>query len=167
MDATVVAAAAVGPAAADEEFRQLVVAEAQRKASTYYYTAGLECKVVSASCSERSMTVELTVDAGMISSAQVLDEGLVGTIADYWTSTLITATSGGKHALTTSLSVQALRPVAEGATVHVVCTATESSAGSAPHATARFVLASDPTLVVALAAHTKFFKALPQKQPAP
>ncbi|KAJ2766150.1 hypothetical protein IWQ57_004491 [Coemansia nantahalensis] len=151
----------------DEVFRQLVAETAQRKASTYYYTAGLDCRVVGASRRERSATVELTVGAEMISSARCLDEGLVGTIADFWTSTLITVASGGKDALTTTLSVQALRPVCPGAVVHVVCTAAQSTPGAAPHAIARFVLAADPTAVLALATHTKFFKPLPRKLPAP
>ncbi|KAJ2777282.1 hypothetical protein H4R18_005230 [Coemansia javaensis] len=154
-------AAASGNGDDDDEFRRLVAETARKKDSVYYYAAGLQASVVGASRAERTATVELTVGPGEICSAGCLDEGLAGTIADYWTSALITAVNGDRSALTTALSVQVLKPVVPSTAIRVVCTATEAGAGEAPHATARFVLASDPTHVLATAAHTKFFKPLP------
>ncbi|KAJ2158753.1 hypothetical protein GGF46_003534 [Coemansia sp. RSA 552] len=142
----------------DEGFRQLVATTARNKDSHYYYTAELDARVVSASLSDRTAVIEFIAGTAEICSSNCLDEGLVGTIADYWTSTLITAVNGGRGAVTTTLSVQALRAVEPGTRIHVICTATEPDSRPMPYATARFVSAQDHGDVLALATHTKFFK---------
>ncbi|KAJ2327860.1 hypothetical protein GGI00_004349 [Coemansia sp. RSA 2681] len=139
----------------DEEFRLLVASTARSKESHYYYSGDLAANVVSADISRRSCVVELTVAEPEISDAGCLDEGLVGTAADYWTSALITALSQGRSALTTSLAVQALKPIAPGAKLYMTCTATDALQ---PHAVATFA-APDDSAVYAVATHTKFFKA--------
>ncbi|KAJ2791517.1 hypothetical protein H4R20_006859 [Coemansia guatemalensis] len=141
----------------DEQFRQLLIDTAHNKDSRYYRTAELSAQVVSASSAQQSMTVELTADAGEICSAKCLDEGLVATLADFWTSTLITALNNGKGAVTTSLSVQALSPIEPATKIHIVCTAAGGN-HSLPFATARFVSAANPSNVLATATHTKFFR---------
>ncbi|KAI9479702.1 hypothetical protein BX667DRAFT_494522 [Coemansia mojavensis] len=143
----------------DEEFRRLVDTTARNKDSVYYYTAELETHLVEASAANRSVTVELTIQDTDIGPAGVLDEGLVSTIADFWTSALITAVNGGRGALTTTLNVQALKPVSPGTKIHVICSATAPDSRPMPFATARFVSAADYDDVLAVATHTKFFKA--------
>ncbi|KAJ2900703.1 hypothetical protein GGI21_003629 [Coemansia aciculifera] len=139
----------------DDEFKLLVASTAKAKESHYYYSGDLSAHVVSASFAQRLCVVELTVAESEISDAGCLDEGLVGTAADYWTSTLITALSQGRSALTTSLTVQALKPIAKGTKLHIVCTANDSLQ---PHAVATFACASDTSAVYAVATHTKYFK---------
>ncbi|KAJ2479219.1 hypothetical protein IWW56_003234, partial [Coemansia sp. RSA 2131] len=96
---------------ADEEFRLRVAAVAKHKDSIYYRTAELDARVIAASSTGPSATIELMIGENEICNAECLDEGLVSTIADFWTSTLITAANGGKGAVTTTLSVQALKPI--------------------------------------------------------
>ncbi|KAJ2828255.1 hypothetical protein GGI24_002436, partial [Coemansia furcata] len=134
-----------------EEFRLLVASTAQSKESHYYYSGGLTANVISANFSQRSCVVELTATDTEISDAGCLDEGLVGTAADYWTSALITALSQGRSALTTSLSVQALKPIAPGTVLHMTCTTTEATQ---PHAIATFAAAAESSDVYAVATHT-------------
>ncbi|PIA17221.1 hypothetical protein COEREDRAFT_80577 [Coemansia reversa NRRL 1564] len=141
----------------DEQFRQLIIDTAHNKDSRYYRTAEVSAQVISASRFQQSMTVELTADEGDICSAKCLDEGLVATLADFWTSTLITVLNNGKGAVTTSLSVQALRPIKPATKIHIICTATGGN-HTLPFATARFVSASNPSDVLATATHTKFFR---------
>ncbi|KAJ1756378.1 hypothetical protein LPJ69_004792 [Coemansia sp. RSA 1752] len=143
---------------ADEEFRLQVSAVANHKDSTYYRTAELDAHVIDASLTGLSATIELTIGENEICNAECLDEGLVSTIADFWTSTLITAANGGKGAVTTTLSVQALKPIYSGTKIHVICTASEPESRPMPYATARFVNAANHNDIFALATHTKFFK---------
>ncbi|KAJ2746102.1 hypothetical protein GGI20_001654 [Coemansia sp. BCRC 34301] len=138
----------------DKEFRELVANTAKSKESHYYYSGELAASVVSADYARRQCVVELTVDVSEISDAGCLDEGLVGTVADYWTSALITALSQGRSALTTSLSVQALKPIAPGTKLQLTCTVSDALQ---PHAIATFA-ASENSAVYAVATHTKFFK---------
>ncbi|KAJ2406117.1 hypothetical protein H4218_006416 [Coemansia sp. IMI 209128] len=138
-----------------EEFRQLVVNTAQSKESHYYYSSGLVATVVSADFAGRSCVVELTATESEISDAGCLDEGLVGTVADYWTSALITALNQGRSALTTSLTVQALKPIDPGSVLHMTCAATDARQ---PYATAILAAAGESSDVYAVATHTKFFK---------
>ncbi|KAJ2304418.1 hypothetical protein IWW51_004852 [Coemansia sp. RSA 2702] len=143
----------------DEEFRLLVAEIAQHKDSAYYRAAHLDARVASASRDARSIVVEFTARDSEIGHARCLDEGLVATVADFWTSALITAISGGRGAVTTTLSVQALKHLTAGTRVHVLCSATSPDSHAMPYATARFVSAADHNDVLALATHTKFFKA--------
>ncbi|KAJ2082538.1 hypothetical protein H4R24_001483 [Coemansia sp. RSA 988] len=141
----------------DAKFKQLVIDTADIKDSRYYRTAELSAQVISASSAQQSITVELTAGAGEICSAKCLDEGLVATLADFWTSTLITAVNNGKGAVTTSLSVQALKPIEPATKIHIVCCAAGGS-HLLPFATARFVSANNPSNVLATATHTKYFR---------
>ncbi|KAJ2338457.1 hypothetical protein GGH92_007161 [Coemansia sp. RSA 2673] len=141
----------------DAEFAQAVADIAKAKESHYYYSAGLKASVVSADRTLNSCVVELTVSQSEISASGCLDEGLVATVADYWTSALITAVAGGQSALTTSLAVHALKPIAPGTVIHLRCSVTDPKL-QLPHATAVFASAANNTDVYALATHTKFFK---------
>ncbi|KAJ1992670.1 hypothetical protein EDC05_002613 [Coemansia umbellata] len=67
---------------ADTKLLERAIDEASRKKSHYYYSAALEARVVAASEATHTITIEFTaVDS--ISSAGYLDEGFVGTVADY------------------------------------------------------------------------------------
>ncbi|KAJ2724856.1 hypothetical protein GGI07_001709 [Coemansia sp. Benny D115] len=139
------------------DFRDHVSKLAQAKQSHYYYSACLESHVVSADRKQRQMTVEIAVGDGEISSAGCMDEGLVATVADYWTSTLISAVNDNKGSVTTSLTVQGLRPIVAGTLVHIICEAANTPDGSMPCATAKFVNAADYRHVYAVVSHTKYF----------
>ncbi|KAI8320985.1 hypothetical protein GQ54DRAFT_198091 [Martensiomyces pterosporus] len=144
---------------AKEEFRQLVDSTARGKESHYYYSAGIPADVISADPATRSIVVRVTATENEISCSGSLDEGVVSTIADYWTSTLITAVNGGKSAVTTSLGVQALKRIEPGTVLHIKCQATDAALAM-PHATATFASAENEGDVYALATHTKYFKPL-------
>ncbi|KAJ1720318.1 hypothetical protein LPJ53_005049, partial [Coemansia erecta] len=105
------------------EFRDYVAQIAGEKKSHYYYSAELLATPISADRAARTLTVRTTVSEAEIATSGCIDEGLVATVADYWTSTLLSAVHGGKSSVTTSLSVQTPRPIAPGTPVDIICTA--------------------------------------------
>ncbi|KAJ2559558.1 hypothetical protein EV175_000281 [Coemansia sp. RSA 1933] len=131
--------------AADQQLQQRATSEAEGKRSHYYYTMKPQAQVVGASAERNEITVALGDCGGM-------DEGVLATAADFWTSVVISATNGGRQSVTTSLAVQTLGQMGSLA-VHVVCRAANGHA--VPAASAVFVAASDPSAVYATAAHTK------------
>ncbi|KAJ1965470.1 hypothetical protein GGI12_000742 [Dipsacomyces acuminosporus] len=143
----------------DEDFRRLVIDTAAKKKSHYYYSAEIPCKVVEADPAANSIVVEMTATEREIACSGCLDEGVVGTVADYWTSTLISVVNQGKSAVTTSLGVQALKPIRLGTKLHIRCRVTDTGLNM-PHAIATFASSVDDNDVYALATHTKYFKPL-------
>ncbi|KAJ2364190.1 hypothetical protein IW150_006545 [Coemansia sp. RSA 2607] len=148
-------------AAECDEFRDLVLRIAHEKQSHYYYSAELPATPVAADPTKRTLTVRTTLTSAELTGSGCIDEGVAATVADYWTSALLTAVHGGKSSVTTSLSVQAPRRVAPGTPVDVVCSALDHCGSrDMPCATALFVAAEDHLQVFAVATHTKYFKPL-------
>ncbi|KAJ1814852.1 hypothetical protein LPJ56_004735 [Coemansia sp. RSA 2599] len=142
-----------------EAFVDYVRELASGKKSHYYYSGKVDARVIAADRAAQTVTTRLTLGNDEINEAGYIDEGVVGTVADYWTSTLISAVHEGRSSVTTSLGVQSIRPVrAMQTTVDVECQVSGRCVTGSPHAVARFVDASDRQVVYAVVAHTKFFK---------
>ncbi|KAJ1877858.1 hypothetical protein H4R99_005705 [Coemansia sp. RSA 1722] len=149
----------MGVGTGTNEFIRYVKDLASGKKSHYYYSAELEALVIAADPIKQTLTVRVTLGDEEINEAGYIDEGVAGTVADYWTSTLISAVHEGRSSVTTSLGVQTIRPVpAADTAIDVVCQASGYCGSANPHAVARFVDASDHQLVYAVVTHTKFFK---------
>ncbi|KAJ1948058.1 hypothetical protein EC988_005325 [Linderina pennispora] len=141
----------------NEQYRQLVIDTARHKSSHYYYSAEVPAQVISADAQSRSAVIQTTVTDSEICASGCIDEGWVATVADYWTSTMISVANEGKSAVTTSLSVQAVKSIEPGCVVLIKCQVTDTGL-SMPHAIATFE--SESGDIYALATHTKFFKPL-------
>ncbi|KAJ2401352.1 hypothetical protein GGI23_001454 [Coemansia sp. RSA 2559] len=131
--------------AEDRQLQQQATAEAAGKQSHYYFSMEPQAQVVGACASRNEITVALKQEGAA-------DEGVVATVADFWTSVAISATNGGRQAVTTALTVQTLRPLAPDTTVHVVCRA---AGGRAAAASALFADPADAAAPYATAVHTK------------
>ncbi|KAJ1737745.1 hypothetical protein LPJ72_000214 [Coemansia sp. Benny D160-2] len=146
----------------DRELMQLASEEASQKRSHYYYSMDPQARVIGASAERSEITVELSLDqqCGDQSALIQLDEGMVATAADFWTSVVISAVSGGRQSVTTSLTVQTTRArVRQGVrSVRVVCRATSADESAAPAASAMFVDPEDPEIVYATVLHSKAWK---------
>ncbi|KAJ2520794.1 hypothetical protein GGI11_002197 [Coemansia sp. RSA 2049] len=146
----------------DRELMQLASEEASQKRSHYYYSMDPQARVIGASAERSEITVELSLDqqCGNQSALIQLDEGVVATAADFWTSVVISAVSSGRQSVTTSLTVQTTRArVRQGVQpVCVVCRATSADNSAAPAASAMFVDPEDPDIVYATALHSKAWK---------
>ncbi|KAJ1646949.1 hypothetical protein J3B02_005883 [Coemansia erecta] len=141
------------------DFIEYVSSIASGKKSHYYYSADLSVQVIAGDQAQQTITARLVASDLEINEAGYIDEGVVSTIADYWTSTLISAVHEGRSSVTTSLSVQSIRPVrTAGTVVDVICQASGLCLSGNPHAVARFVDAEDYRVVYSVVTHTKFFK---------
>ncbi|KAJ1666063.1 hypothetical protein IW140_003653 [Coemansia sp. RSA 1813] len=140
---------------ADHELQQQATDEALRKQSHYYYSMDPQAQVIGAAADRDEIAVEFGLLQNETGVVRYLDEGLVATVADFWTSVVISATNGGRQSVTTSLTVQLLKPLVSDTTqaVHVVCRATNGP--EIPGAMASFVDPADPAIVYATAVHTK------------
>lgn len=142
------------------DFIQLVQDIAQAKTSHYYYTAELITKVTRAQFRDTStLTVEFIITADELNGG-CLDEGLMATVADYWTSVLISAvqTKLNHHkttSVTTSLTVHASgQPIELGTPVHLVCSFTPIGNSVMSYAVAQFVCGEGTILAEVL--HSKY-----------
>ncbi|KAJ1721180.1 hypothetical protein LPJ53_004257, partial [Coemansia erecta] len=110
-----------------------------------------------------TLTLHLTVRDHHLNSAGTLDEGMVATLADNYTTYLLIAHSLARDpakmpiSVSVSLCVQALAPVTPGTTIQIVCRA-GNTALQKPHASAVFADLRDPDVVYATASHTKHLK---------
>ncbi|KAJ2238000.1 Acyl-coenzyme A thioesterase 13 [Coemansia sp. RSA 485] len=127
------------------------------------YGSDTDLEIISSDPNHGTLTLKLIVDDHHLNESGTLDEGLVATLADNYTTYLLIA-----HSLATKpdtmpisvsvcLSVQALAPVSPGTIIHLVCRIGNDRL-TKPHAFAVFVDAKNPNVVYARASHTKHNK---------
>ncbi|KAJ2384610.1 hypothetical protein GGI05_004950 [Coemansia sp. RSA 2603] len=110
-----------------------------------------------------TLTLHLTVCSHHLTAAGTLDEGMVATLADNYTTYLLIAHSLALDpakmpiSVSVSLTVQALAPVSPGTVLQIVCRAGNAELQK-PFAEAVFADCSDPSVVYARASHTKHLK---------
>ncbi|KAJ1814709.1 hypothetical protein LPJ56_004777 [Coemansia sp. RSA 2599] len=127
------------------------------------FGSDLDISMVSSDPAQGELALELVIQAHHLTDAGTLDEGLVATLADNYTTyvliahSLATAPEAMPISVSVCLSVQALAPVAPGTKVHLVCRAGNRELAR-PHASAEFVDAADRDVVYARASHTKHLK---------
>ncbi|KAJ1796459.1 hypothetical protein LPJ59_003739, partial [Coemansia sp. RSA 2399] len=108
--------------------------------------------------------LRLHVDEQHITEGGVLDEGLVATVADNWTSYVLVAQMAAKQpalppfSVSTSISVRTLQRIRPGASIDIEC-CVPCATPLKPSVTAVFRDANTPDIVYAVAAHTKEHKA--------
>ncbi|KAJ2327861.1 hypothetical protein GGI00_004350 [Coemansia sp. RSA 2681] len=128
--------------------------------------------VIHATDIERGLlTLKLCVEEQHIGAGGTLDEGLVATLADNYTTYLLIAHSLAlrpEHmpiSVSVCLSAQALAPIRAGTLIDIVCRVTNAELDK-PHATAVFQDSQTRT-VYAVASHTKHTKDVLGYHPAP
>ncbi|ORX72611.1 hypothetical protein DL89DRAFT_264832 [Linderina pennispora] len=130
--------------------------------SVSYFGEDVGTEVDSVDLDAGILTLTFIATDDHITDAGTLDEGLVATIADNNTSTLLAVVGtarGGSVAtsVSVSLSVQACAAIAPNTPVEVICKVTNPQL-SHPHALATFRSTTDPAVVYAVCGHTKFAK---------
>ncbi|KAJ1997312.1 hypothetical protein GGI04_005454 [Coemansia thaxteri] len=109
------------------------------------------------------MTLQLVVEDHHIGTAGTLDEGLVATLADNYTTYLMISHSLALHpdtmpiSVSACLSAHAFAPITPGTAIAIVCKVANPALPK-PHASAVFHDAADSRIVYAVASHTKHYK---------
>lgn len=113
-----------------------------------------------------SLTLQFIATKEHINGASTLDEGLVATLTDNYTTYLLMAYSMKQDpervplTVTVSLGVQGLAPIEPETLVQVVCQIGDNLSPAKPFASAVFRDARNPRLIYAHSTHTKHSKAV-------
>ncbi|PIA17223.1 hypothetical protein COEREDRAFT_91945 [Coemansia reversa NRRL 1564] len=151
----------------DQEDKELIAAvnQSYSHANRYlHYGMDIHPQVTWASAASGRFIAEWLVTDEHIGASGCVDEGCLATVTDNTTAMLIASIYGHKS-VSTSITVQAVAPVQAGTVIEISCSISDLNARQ-PHAKAVFRVKDNPTKVIAVGTHTKFFKPiLTESQP--
>ncbi|KAJ1666064.1 hypothetical protein IW140_003654 [Coemansia sp. RSA 1813] len=127
------------------------------------YGSSEDVKLINIDAAAGTAVLRLRVASHHVTEGRTLDEGLVATVADNWTSYVLVAQAAvarptiSPFSVSTSLSVRTLQRVSPGATIDIECSVPCANPIK-PFVTAVFRDANFPDIVYSVATHTKEYK---------